>query len=55
MKKMKKIKDKNINIFFLPLDDRPCSYKYISEFFYILFNQKKLKNINFFGILIFLN
>jgi hypothetical protein len=45
---MKKIKDKNINIFFLPLDDRPCSYKYISEFFYILFNQKKLKNINFF-------
>jgi hypothetical protein len=45
---MKKIKDENINIFFLPLDDRPCSYKYISEFFYILFNQKKLKNINFF-------
>jgi hypothetical protein len=44
---MKKI-DENINIFFLPLDDRPCSYKYISEFFYILFNQKKLKNINFF-------
>jgi len=44
---MKKIEE-NINIFFLPLDDRPCSYKYISEFFYILFNQKKLKNINFF-------
>jgi hypothetical protein len=44
---MKKI-DENINIFFLPLDDRPCSYKYISDFFYILFNQKKIKNINFF-------
>jgi hypothetical protein len=44
---MKKIEE-NINIFFLPLDDRPCSYKYISDFFYILFNQKKIKNINFF-------
>jgi len=38
----------NINIFFLPLDDRPCSYKYILEFFNILFKQKKVENINFF-------
>ncbi|MGB9639211.1 MAG: DUF4127 family protein, partial [bacterium] len=34
-------KNNFINIFFLPLDNRPCSYKYILEFFNILYKQKE--------------
>lgn len=41
-------KYKGVNIFFLPLDNRPCSYKYILEFFNILYKQKQQSNINFY-------
>ncbi len=42
------INDDVFNIFFLPLDNRPCSYKYILGFFEIIYKQEKLKNLNFF-------
>ncbi len=42
------LNDNVFNIFFLPLDNRPCSYKYLLDFFEIIYEQKNIKNLNLF-------